>query len=184
MIDSNQLLYIGKISGTFGIKGSVKVIPLTDFPERFRVTEYVYLVDGKKGELIKNKFTDSLEFRIKDSVVSGGIVKLAFDNFDGIGDAEKLKGLLVGVEEKNRVELPEGMFYFYEMIGCKVYDKGVYAGEVSSVDNYGSSDLLVVKNGKKSFFIPLLKEFVKKIDVDAKRIDAELIEGFFDEDKV
>lgn len=177
-------MYIGRISGTFGVKGAVKVLPLTDFPERFLNTDVVYAVDEKKGELIKNKFTDSVEFRIMNSELSNGIVKLVFEGYQDISDSVKLKGLLLGVDEKNRVQLPPGMHYFYEMIGCKVYDKNEYAGEVTGVDNYGSSDLLVVKNGNKSFFIPLLKEFVKKIDVGAKRIDADLIEGFTDEDKV
>ncbi len=184
MIDSSQLLYIGKISGTFGIKGSVKVIPLTDFPERFNETRNIYIVDEKKGELIKNKFTDSVEFRIVNSEISNGIVKLVLEGYEDISDSEKLKGLLIAVDEKDRVELPEGMHYFYEMIGCKVYDRDEYAGEVAGVVNYGSSDLLAVKKDKKTFFVPLLKEFVKKIDVKAKRIDAELIEGLNDEDKV
>lgn len=182
MIDSDRLVYIGRISGTFGIKGTVKVIPLTDFPERFLKTEYVYLVDERRKQLIKDKFSGSHEFHICNSEISKGFVKIDFVNYESISDSELLKGMLLGVDEKDRVKLPEGLFYFYDLTGCEVFDRGKTAGFVTGVENYGSSDLLVVESGGKSFYVPLLKEFVKKIDVDAKRIDTELIEGFKDED--
>lgn len=185
MINTSQLIYIGKISKTTGIKGSVKVFSLTDFPERFEKTDYVYLVDERKHELVKNQFNDSYKFNISDVEFMQGFIKLTFADYDDINDSEKLKGLLIGVEEEKRVKLPAGQFYFYDIIGCHVFDKNRFIGKVTSVDNYGSSDLLIVRGiEKKELLVPLLKEFVKKIDTVNKRIDVELIDGFTDEDEV
>lgn len=86
------------------------------------------------------------------------------------------------IDEKDRVKISEGSYYFYDLIGCEVFDKDKLIGKVKSVVNYGSGDLFNISAGGKEILIPFRKEFINKIDTDKKRIDATLIEGFIDQE--
>ena len=73
------------------------------------------------------------------------------------------------------------ILYIGDLIGCEVYDKGELIGKVSDVHLYDHHDVLVVK-GKKKIMIPYVEAFVIDEDIDNKRIDVDLIEGFYNED--
>ena len=82
------------------------------------------------------------------------------------------------IDEKDRVKIDKGSFYFYELVGSEFYDKGILIGKVKSVVNYGSGDLFNIDTNGREILIPFLKEFIVNIDIKKKRIDADLIDGF------
>ena len=183
--DINQLIFIGKITKPVGFKGHIKVIPLTDFPERFKKLKDVFLFDEKKDKVITDKKNGSDRFNIKEVSLISNFIKLKLEGYDDINETAELINKLICIDEKKRVKLPKGLYYYYEMEGCTVYEDDMRLGEVARIDNFGSSDILFIKTGKgNEVMIPLLKEFVKKIDVVNQRIDVKLIEGLIDYDAV
>ena len=99
---------------------------------------------------------------------------------ENINLVEKYKGCtLLGKKDLDLLE--DGEYYIGDLIGCEVYDKGELIGKVSDVHLYDHHDVLVVK-GKKKIMIPYVEAFVLEEDIDNKRIDVDLIEGFYNED--
>lgn len=185
MNDLEQFIFIGKITKTIGIKGAVKVILLTDFPERFLKLKEIQLFDEKTNELIVNVNTKEDSFEIFDVQLYNSFVRISIKGFDSIEKATSLLNTLICINEKKRVKLPKGLYYYYEMIGCEVFDTDRLLGTVTKIDNYGCSDILFVKSPKgNELMIPLLKEFITKIDVKNKKIDVKLIEGLIEDDEV
>ena len=83
---------------------------------------------------------------------------------------------------KRQVELlDEGEYYVGDLIGCEVYNQGELIGKVKDIQLYEHHDLLVVE-GKQKIMIPYVDAFVEAEDIENKRIDVHLIEGFYDED--
>ncbi len=181
MDDLNQLIFIGKITKPVGVKGLLKVIPLTDFPERFLKLKDVFIFNESLNKLVINSKTDKKLFKIKDVSLFSNYIKLKLDGYDDINEISNYINKLICIDEKKKVKLPKGLYYYYEIIGCIVHEGENILGEVIRIDNFGSSDILFVKTSKgNEVMIPLLKEFVKKIDVIKKRIDVALIEGLID----
>lgn len=183
MNELDQFIFIGKITKTIGIKGAVKVILLTDFPERFTKLKEVQLFDEKLNKLVLNEITEDNNFGIFDVQLFNSFVRLSIRGFDSIEKVNPLLNKLICIDEKKRVKLPKGLHYYYEMIGCEVFEKDAKIGTVNKIDNFGCSDILFIKDAKNNeVMIPLLKEFVTKIDTKNRRIDVKLIEGFIEED--
>jgi 16S rRNA processing protein RimM len=185
LLDTNDFIAIGKIVKSIGIKGNLKIISLTDFPERFNQLKKVFLFDEKKKKFFVNKFNDDYEFVIESCKFYDNYINAKFEKYYSRTESDELVNLILLVREKDRVKLSDGNFYYYELIGIKVYDKDKMIGKVISINNYGSDDLLTIKSGEndvnsKEILIPFRKEFIKKIDIDNKRIDVDLIEGFLE----
>ena len=185
MDDLNKLIFIGKLTKPVGVKGLIKVIPLTDFPERFLKLKEVFLFDESSKKLIINLKTEKSLFRIKDVSLFSNYIKLKLDGYDDINEIGKFINKLICIDEKKKVKLPKGFYYYFDMLGCRVYEDELEIGEVIKIDNFGSSDILFVRTGKgNEVMIPLLKEFVSKIDIVKKRIEVKLIDGLIDYDAV
>ncbi|TRZ65844.1 16S rRNA processing protein RimM [bacterium] len=177
-----NLIAIGKITKTIGVEGVLKAEYLTDFPERFRDIDYVFLLDEKKNKLLKHHLTGSEEYFIDSSNILKDSLRISFTGYPSKETAEKLTGSIIEIEEEKRVKLPEGFYYYYELADLKVFDRGKEIGIIKSVNNYGGSDVfhVILKNDGKEILIPYLKEFVKSVDLEKGRIDTELIDGFID----
>jgi len=181
--DLEQFIFIGKITKTIGVKGAVKIILLTDFPERFLKLKEVQLFDEKSNNLLINENTNDTNFGIFDVQLYNSFVRISIKGFDSIEKVSSLLNTLICIDEKKRVKLPKGVYYYYEMIGCEVFDSDRLLGTVTKIDNYGCSDILFVNSVKgKELMVPLLKEFITKIDVKNKKIDVKLIEGLIDDE--
>jgi 16S rRNA processing protein RimM len=179
LLDHKNFIAIGKIVRPIGIKGNLKVIYLTDFPERFNKLQKILLFDEKKGEFHSNNIRHGYDFIISWCKLFDRFVNIKFEGYDEINKSKDLVNLVLMVNEKERVKLSEG-YYFYELIGLDVYDKDNYLGQVDKISNYGSGDLFSVLTKGKEILIPYKKEFIKKIDTNKKRIDVDLIDGFIE----
>lgn len=157
---SNQPTRIGQIVGAFGLKGEVKVEPHTDFWERFEKGSRLRL----KGNWVTVESMREHKGR--------PMLKLS-----GVNDATAAEGLQWEYLEAiitDRPELEEDEFFTEDLIGLKVVTvDGQELGEVDDVMALPAHDVLVIGE----IMIPVVKEFVKDVDLDAERITVQLIPG-------
>ncbi|MDD3437972.1 MAG: ribosome maturation factor RimM [Clostridiaceae bacterium] len=163
-----EYLSIGQIINTHGLRGAVKVYPLTDDISRFKKLKEVY-VEENDG-IVKYK-VESVKF-----LSSAVAVKLK--GIDSEEAANKLRGFYIKVDRKSAVKLPKDTYFICDLIDLEVYDeKGLLLGTVKDVLQTGSNDVYVIESSGKDILIPALKDIVKKIDLENKKILVEMPEG-------
>ncbi|BDG48073.1 ribosome maturation factor RimM [Parageobacillus sp. KH3-4] len=166
---------VGKIVNTHGIRGEVRVISRTDFPEeRYKKGNTLYIFMEKSEEPI--------EVIVKSHRVHKSFDLLSFEGYDSINLVEKFKGAMLKVPESQLGELNEGEYYFHEIIGCTVVtEEGETVGTVSEILTPGANDVWVVKrNNGKEVLIPYIEDVVKNVDVEAKIITIRPMEGLLE----
>ena len=165
-----EYVIIGEIVNTHGIKGELKIKSSTDFiEERFKKGNHVFLSDH--GNMI--------EMEVLAHRFHKGHVLVTFKGYQDINLVEQYKGCLLYANKDTEL-LVDGEYYVGDLIGCEVYNYGELIGTLKDIQLYEHHDLLVVE-GKKKILIPYVEAFVKEEDIENKRIDVELIEGFYDE---
>ncbi|MFS0637455.1 ribosome maturation factor RimM [Mesobacillus foraminis] len=163
---------VGKIVNTHGIKGEVRVISRTDFPdERYKKGNSLFLfMKGSKEpqELVVNSHRKHKNFDL-----------LTFEGYDNVNQVEHMRDGILKVPESQRGILKEGEYYFQDIIGCQVSTiDGEEIGKVSEILTPGANDVWVIKNPKgKEILIPYIEDVVKKVDVKEKIIIIEPMEG-------
>jgi 16S rRNA processing protein RimM len=164
MID-NSLITIGKIVAPHGVRGDVRVIPLTDFPQRFNGLKKVLLEDGK-ALTVEESRPNKQQFLLK------------FRGYDDRDKVEPLRGKLLKVTREELTELPEGHYYTFDIIGLDVFDEsGVFIGVVKDILATGANDVYIAeKENAQPILIPAIKDVVKAIDLAGKRIIVKLQE--------
>ncbi len=167
-----DLLEVGKIVNTHGLRGEVKIVPWTDYPELFEEIEYVYV---KKRE----EYTRLDIARIK---YQKGNIIVRFPQIKDINEAEKYKNQIIYAEREMLGELPEGVYYIADLIGLDVVkEDGEKVGTVADVINTGSNDIYDVKReGKKNLLIPVIDDVVLNVDIENKKITVRMMEGLED----
>jgi len=178
--ETGSVIFIGKITGSHGLGGFLKVIPLTDFSDRFDKLNEVYLFDERKNKFAVNIKDGKFTFRIEKVNYYKNQIRIKFFDIDSKSDSDVLKSFLIAIDESNRIKIKKGGFYYYEIINHKVIYKNKETGLVEAIENYGGDDLLKVNTGNKYFYIPIRKEFIKKIDNDKKEIEIDITEGLLD----
>ena len=160
---------VGQIVNTFGIKGFVKVNPLTDDVKRFEELESVFVVKNK--ELI--------EMKIEEIKYHKNMVLIKFKGIEDINMAEKYKGCYIKIKRENAKKLPEDTYFIADLIGLPVYDEsGNLLGKVDDIYNNKSHDIYVVKDELgKQILLPSTKEVIKQVDIDNEKIVVHLIDG-------
>lgn len=169
-----QYLEVGKIANTHGIKGEVKVIPLTDDPERFTKLRWVYLERNNELERLDIEGVKFLK----------GMVLLKFKQINDMNAAELVKGMVLKVDRKNAVKLPKDSFFICDLLGCEVLEEdGNRLGTLREVLKTGSNDVYVVEQeGRKDILIPALKSVVKEVDLEQRKLVVVLPEGLVDDE--
>lgn len=168
---SDEFISIGKILKSQGHRGAVRVLPLTDFPERFQ--------DMKR---IRVKLKDSrVDYTIEDIKPHGKFLTIKFKEILDMNAAEKLRGCYLEVTREELVPLQEGCYYIFDIVGMSVFDHaGTLLGKVTDVLQTGANDVYVVETGVRPLLIPALKQVVKEIDLPGRRMLVELPEGLAD----
>ena len=177
-------VWLARIRKTQGRKGEVLAEILTDFPEKFAERKRVWLLSqaGTEGETAREVALDS---HWLNKGQTGGIV-LHFAGVDSIDEAEKLRGLVVAIPRAERVALGEDEVYVGDLIGCQLVDVAPEVprliGEIEDVDrDAGPVALLVVKGaGGEEILVPFAKAFLRRIDLDGKRVEMALPEGLIE----
>ncbi|AKO93862.1 ribosome maturation factor RimM [Priestia filamentosa] len=166
-------LNVGKIVNTHGVRGEVRVISRTDFPEeRYKVGNELYIFKG--NEEIKVVVASHRQHKNFDL--------LTFEEYHNINQVEAFKNCLLKVPSSDLVELEEGEYYFHEIVGCEVYtEEGNLVGTIKEILATGANDVWVVKaSGRKDVLIPYIEDVVADINVEEKRVIINEMEGLLD----
>lgn len=164
-----QLMEIGQIVNTYGIKGFVKVVPFTDDITRFEDLDEVYLE-------IKNRLET---FKIEEVKYSKNMVLLKLRGIDDINVAENYRNCYLKIDRKNAVKLPEDTYFIVDLLDMVVEtDEGINLGSIIDVYPTGSNDVYVVKNEEgKQILLPAISQVVQKVDIENKKMIVHLIDG-------
>lgn len=163
---------VGKIVNTHGIRGEVRVISRTDFPEeRYK--------PGNVLNLFMPKSNTPVELTVKSHRSHKNFDLLTFEGFENINEVEKFRDGILKISEDQLGDLNEGEYYYHEIIGCHVATvAGEELGKVTEILSPGANDVWVVKgSGGKEILIPYIEDVVKKVDVKEKVITIEPMEG-------
>lgn len=167
-----QLLRVGVITTTHGIRGEVKVFPTTDDPQRFKKLKEVILDTGK----------EQLHLKIASVKFFKNLVILKFKEFDSINDVEKFKHADLLVTREHAVKLEEGEYFIADLIGLQgISDEGEDVGELTDVIQTGANDVYVFsKEGTPDLLVPKIPDCVKNINLEDKTILIHLLAGLRD----
>ncbi|TZE83374.1 ribosome maturation factor RimM [Calorimonas adulescens] len=162
-------LIIGKIVGTKGLAGEVKVYPMTQYLERFDDLEFVYVeFDGRKER-----------YDIEHVSYSKKIVVIKFIGIDSIEAAQKLCGNYLYVDRAHAIKLTKDEYFLSDIIGLKVYDiDNNYLGIIKEIYTPGSNDVYeIVNQNGDTILIPAIANVIKEINLDGGYMIVELLEG-------
>ncbi|SUY47268.1 ribosome maturation factor RimM [Clostridium putrefaciens] len=149
-------LSVGQISKPHGVKGEVKVIPLTDDMKRFRKLKNVY-VDGNEKTIVWCKMQ-------VDRVI------LKIEGIDTMEGAESLRNKYIQIKREEAVRLPKDSYFVTDLLSCTVYDTlENKIGKIYDVIKTGSNDVYWIKD-EKEVLIPALKDIVLDVDIDSHKI--------------
>lgn len=170
---TEKLYRVGTIVNTHGIKGELRVIPITDFPEdRFKSGAKLYL---------KNK-DQTLEFTVESSRPHKSFILLKLKGYDNINDVEKYVKSELFADGEEVSDLNEGEFLYKQIIGLTVVDKELgEVGKITEIMELGSNDVWVVKSPKyKEILLPYIDDVIKKVDLDNQVVEVEIPDGLID----
>jgi len=167
-----MLITIGKVLKPWGVKGEMKIKPQTDDPERFKDLSRVILVSPSGKEI---------SCKLKAVRFVNTLPLLTFSGYDTPEKAKSLNGWLIKIMPEEAVPLPEGSYYRFEIIGMKVYsEEGNNLGTITDIFETGSNDVYVIKHGRKEVYIPAIREVVKQVDKNARKMVIHLMKGLME----
>ncbi len=167
-----DLLQVGAITQTHGVRGEVKVFPTTDDPGRFKKLKKVLLDTGKEMRELE---IESVRF-FKQFVI------LKFKGIDSLNDVEIYKKKNLYVTRENAVKLKKDEYFIADLIGISVFgEDGDELGKLKDVLITGANDVYVVEGGKYGeVLIPAIKECILNVDIEGRRMEVHLLPGLVD----
>lgn len=167
-----DLLQIGIITSTHGVRGEVKVYPTTDDPRRFRRLKEVVLDTGR----------EKINLEIEGVKFFKQFVILKFKGLDNINDIEKYRQKSLYVTRKNAVRLQRDEYFIADLIGLKVQDEdGTELGTVKDVIETGANDVYEVEMADgRSLLLPAIKQCILNVDVENGMMQVHVLEGLLD----
>ena len=167
-----DLLKVGVITTTHGVRGEVKVYPTTDEPERFLDLEYVLLDTGKELRRLD----------IKNVRFFKNLVILKFDGIDNINDIERYKRCPLLVERKDAVALEEDEYFIADMIGIQVVTEDDEPfGTLKDVMETGANDVYVISmTDGEEVLVPAIRDCIRDVNVEQGQMCVHLLPGLLD----
>lgn len=167
-----RYLETGKIVGTHGVRGMVRVQPWSDSGEFLKQFKYIY-ADANGNKKIK----------IKSVTPHGNVVLLSLDGVSSIEDAERLRGTVIYID-RNDVSLPKGRYFIDDLIGCQVFDADTdeNLGVLSDVSTTGANDVWHIKRNDKEYLVPAIDEVIVSVEIEQARIVIRPLKGIFDDE--
>lgn len=155
---------VGRVQGTWGIHGALRVQSLTDFPDRFTVGATLWLGDEPH--------------RVERSHIHRGAVIVKLSGLDDPDVARSLRGSVLEVPESELHELGEDEYYQHDLIGLHVLTTaGEEIGRVTELLPTGANDVLVVRGERGEYLLPLIADVVRAVDLAAGQVSVELLPG-------
>lgn len=163
-----ELIEVGQIVNTHGIRGEIKLNPWTDDLYDLLDLEVFYEKDGKA-------------LNVENSKVHKNVVIIKFSGVNTMNDAEKMKGKTLYTE---KAPLPEGRYYIKDLIGLKAYENKEILGELTDVFNTGANDIYEIKTPEgKRIYLPVIDGVIGDVDLENKKIYVTIPAGLLDDDE-
>jgi 16S rRNA processing protein RimM len=159
---TDDWMLVGRVAGPFGVRGEIKIDPLTDFPDRFRQLESLHIGP------------DHDHYAIQHSRKHHGQILVSLVGVDSPEAVRELRGAEIYVPRSEAVPLPAGHFYLEDVLGLAVRTTdGAEVGTVTDVLKTGSNEVFVVGTGKEAVLIPVIKDAVSELNLDERRVVIE-----------
>lgn len=167
-----DLLQVGAVTGTHGLRGEVKVFPTTDDPARYGTLKEVVADTGKQ----------QVVFKIQRVRFFKQMVIVKFVGMDDINEAEAYKGAKLYVTREHALELREDEYFFADLAGLKVQtDEGEVLGTLKDILQTGANDVYVIaREKKKDLLVPAIKDCIKDVDIDGGKMTVHLLPGLLE----
>jgi 16S rRNA processing protein RimM len=170
---NENLIKIGKIVRTWGLKGQVKVYPLTDCLEQFTQLDYVTIS-------INGSFN---RYALRKAVIHKGTPLLKLEGIDTPEKASVLVGGEIYIEREQRSKLPPDNFFLDQISGSKVVSvSGTDVGVLKDILHLTSSDVLVIDRQGKEVLIPFVKSLVPSVDANRRTIKVVDMPSLWEDD--
>ena len=148
-----DLVYIGKLVNTHGLKGEVKIISDFEYKEKvFKLNNVIYINEER--------------YIIKSYRKHKNFDMVTLDGISNIDSVERLKGYNVYI---NRDDYKFDGYLDIDLIGLDVYDNNTYKGKIVDIEKNNKYSLLII-DGVKRHIVPNIKEFVSKVDIENRKI--------------
>lgn len=167
-----QYLECGIIINTHGVRGDVKLESLCDSPEVLASLERVFVLEGGKYR----------EIEVKHASVFKQFVLATLEGIDDMDKAAAMKGTTL-YASRDDFELSEGDYFIADLLGLPVIDNvdGKVYGKIKDVINRGASDIYVISTPAGERMMPVVEEFVKRVDLESG-VFVETIPGLLSDD--
>lgn len=173
-----DILKVGVITSTHGVRGEVKVFPTTDDVKRFKRLKNVILDTGK----------EKLPLEIEQVKFFKNLVILKFKDLDNVDDVQKFRQKDLYVERKDAVRLSKDEYFIADLIDLEVYEEeGRKVGRLTDVITTGANDVYVValeggfaETEAKEVLLPAIKQCIREVSIEEKKMVVHLMEGLLD----
>ncbi|ASQ90583.1 16S rRNA processing protein RimM [Prosthecochloris sp. GSB1] len=167
---SEERYLAGKILKPKGLKGELKILPITDFPESFLERKLFYI--GSEG-------SDAEPFEVLRASLRNGFAYILFRMVDDRDKALALAGKNVYVAEEDLLPLSPDRAYLHELRGLKVFDEtGKEAGRVLDVLEMPAHEVYEIECEGKKVLVPAIEEFIEEIDLSRGRMVVRRLDEF------
>lgn len=173
----SDLLEVGRVLRSHGVRGELKMLPETDDPERLLDLSCVFLGDSENLATSYEVKSARLQ-RTKKGV----LVLLTLKGVDGRDAADALQKKSVYASREELPPLDEGEYFLFEVIGSQVFTgDGEPVGELKDIIETPAHNIFVISRpGQKDALVPAVPEFIESIDVDTQRVVIQPVEGLLD----
>lgn len=183
----DDLIELGRIGEPYGLKGWVNVQPSSEQPDvllkarQWWVSRIRPAADGAVRKVNKPGVSDLVfePFKVLEAKLHADRLVAHLEGVEQRELAAQFKGCRVYVPRSRFPALPEGEFYWVDLIGCAVRNlQGQDMGEVVQLVDHGAHPILVVKKGDAEMLIPFVEAYVPKVDMVARSIDVDWQEDY------
>lgn len=173
-----QRVVLGRVVGAHGIGGEIRVRYFGDGPQNLLAMKRVALAEPRRGEADPAPLVHEIE---GGGTARGGEVRLRLRGITGRDEAQALRGRLVVVDASALPPPPEGEFYWYQLVGCRVErEDGEPVGIVEEIWEAAAHDLLVVEDEGRRALIPTAREIMREVDLAHRRIVVADVPGLIE----
>ena len=167
-----KFLETGKIVGTHGVRGMVRVQPWCD--------------DGEFLTRFKTVYTDAEGkncLKVISAKPHGNVALMTISGVNSIEEAEKLRGKVIFINRKD-VKLPEGRYFISDILGCKVTDAdtGETLGVLSDVSETGANDVWHIEKDGKEYLVPAIGDVIVNVNPEENSVVIRPLKGIFDDE--
>lgn len=168
-----KYLQAGKIVGTYGVKGELKVQPWCDSAEFLMQFKTLYFDGGKTA------------VKVLDSRVHKNLLLLTIEGVNSVEAADVLRDKILYID-REKVKLPKGRYFMQDLLKIDVFDADtfIYYGTLTDVIQTGANDVYQITSQKrKNYLIPAVPSVILNIDFEKNKMLIRPIKGIFDDDE-